>query len=145
MNTQQLQQYMLMDPYIRQYYGGVISSDQLPLVVKKPTVYIVNTDPSWLPGEHWVTFFMDTVCEQFDSSGIAPRKEFETFLIAYGPNYKFNTKRVQDYDTDTCGLYCLMYAYFRCRGYSFDDFINMFKDNLSVNEIIVKYFYSNTS
>ena len=118
MNTQQLRQYMLMDPYIRQYYGGVIPRDRLPLVVKKPTIYIINTDPSSLPGKHWVTLFMDTVCEHFDSSGLPPRKDFENLLIAHGPNYMFNNKRLQDFNTNTCGLYCLMFAYFRCRGYS---------------------------
>ena len=145
MNTQQLRQYMLLDPYIRQYFGGVISSDKLPLTVHKPRIYIVNTDPSSLPGEHWVTLFIDSVCEHFDSSGIRPRKDFENYLIAHGPNYMFNNQRVQDFKTDTCGLYCLMYAYFRCRGYSFSNILDMFKDNLAINEIIVKYFYSLSS
>ena len=144
MDTQQIRTYMLKDPYIRQYYGGVLAVNQLPVFVDKPTIFIVNTDP--LPGKgiHWITLYMDTVCEHFDSAGYQPRPDFKNYLIAKGPNYMFNNNRLQDFDTDTCRKLCLMYAYFRCRGFSFEDIISMFKDNLALNELIVNTFYDLT-
>ena len=145
MNTQQLQTYMLKDPYIRRYYGGVLAVNELPLFVHKPTIFIVNTDPLPGKGTHWITLFMDKVCEHFDSSGHQPRKDFENYLIVQGPNYMYNNSRVQDFNTDTCGKFCLMYAYFRCRGFSFNDIMSMFKDSLALNEVVVESFYNITS
>lgn len=144
MNTKQLEQYMLSDPYIKQYYGGVLAVDQLPIIVNKPEIYIVNTDPISKPGTHWVTLFVDTICEHFDSAGLPPREDFMTFLTLNGPSYIYNSNRVQHFKTNSCGLYCLFYSYFRCRGYSFKKILEMFKDNLILNEMIVKIFYELT-
>ena len=73
MNTSQLERYMLNDPYIQEYYGGVVAVDQLPMRVNKPTIFIVNCDPIALPGSHWVVVYVDTICEHFDSAGFKPR------------------------------------------------------------------------
>lgn len=145
MNTEQLTWYMLNDAYIRPLFGGVLAKDELPLVVQKPTVFIVNTDPIALPGSHWVVLFMDKICEHFDSAGFKPRDGFDTYLTAKGPNYMFNDTRLQNVSSSTCGLFCLFYCYFRCRGFSFVDILNMFSSNLQLNEIIVRTFYNMTS
>lgn len=145
MNTEQLAWYMLQDPFIRRYYGGVLAIDELPIVVKKPTVFIVNTDPIALPGTHWVVLFMDTICEHFDSAGFTPRDGFDIYLTAKGPRYIYNDTRLQNINSSTCGLFCLFYCYFRCRGYSFADILNMFSSNLQLNEIIVRSFYTMTT
>ena len=145
MNTLQLENYMLNDPYIRQYYAGTLAVDELPLVVTRPCIFIVNTDPIALPGKHWVTLFMDKqLCEHFDSAGFRPRKDFEIYLTAKGPNYLYNNNRLQNYNTETCGLFCLFYSYFRCRNHNFKEILDMFYDNLKINEALVKYFYVST-
>lgn len=145
MNSDQLAWYMLNDEYIRQYYGGVLAVDQLPMMVTKPTVFIVNTDPIALPGSHWVVLFIDSTCEHFDSAGFNPRPNFESYLNTRGSDYMFNTSRLQTVTSSTCGLFCLFYCYFRCRGYSFSDILDMFSSNLQLNEIIVSTFYTMTS
>ena len=145
MNTQQLENYMLNDPFIRRYYGGVLAVDQLPIFVTKPSIFIVNTDPIALPGKHWVVLFIDTqLCEHFDSSGYSPRHDFKIFLNAQGSKYLYNNNRLQDFDTETCGLFCLFYCYFRCRNNNFKEILDMFYENLKLNEITVKYFYAST-
>lgn len=144
MNTHQLESYMLKDPFIRKCYGGVLAVDQLPLAVSKPSIFIVNTDPISMPGEHWVVLFMDNVNEHFDSAGIAPRPDFKDYLTMRGI-YMYNDKRVQSFNTNTCGQFCLFYSYFRSRGFSFDDIMSMFTDNLKLNEIIIQYFYEITN
>ena len=51
---------------------GVFSPDTLPSRVNTyPSVYVCNTDPSHLPGQHWVVVWMET-----------PRKA-EFFLAAW--------------------------------------------------------------
>lgn len=144
LNSNELALYMLKDPYIRQFYGGVLAIDELELLVLKPKIYIVNTDPRSESGEHWFCIFLIDTPEHFDSSGFKPRPNVEEYLIVHGPEYMYNNVRVQSYTSETCGLFCLFYCYFRCRGFSFLDVMNMFSSNLILNESIVKYFYEIT-
>ena len=145
MRTEELEAYMLRDPYIRQYYGGVVALDQIPKIIKKPSIFIVNSDSAHLPGRHWLAVFFTRVNEHFDSAGFYPSRDLESELIAHGPKFRYNDTRVQAFNSETCGLFCLFYCYFRCRGYSFSDIMNMFSKNLYVNEHLVKYFYKLTS
>ena len=145
MRTEELESYMLRDPYIRRFYGGVVARDQLPLIITKPRIFIVNNDPADMPGRHWYALFFTTTNEHFDSAGFAPIPALRIELTAHGPSFKYNDRRVQAFHSDTCGLFCLFYCYFRCRGYSFADIMKMFSDNLQLNEHLVKYFYEMTN
>lgn len=144
MRTEELEAYMLNDVYIRRYYGGVVALDQLPNSIDKPTIFIVNTDPAHKPGRHWLGVFFTTINEHFDSSGFYPNSTIERELVVHGPRFRYNTNRVQAFYSDTCGLYCLFYCYFRCRGYTFSQILDMFTDNLQLNEHIVTHFYELT-
>ena len=73
MKTEELEQYMLNDPFIRKYYGGVVALDQLPQKISKPKIFIVNSDPAALPGQHWYAVYFTTINEHFDSAGFYPR------------------------------------------------------------------------
>lgn len=141
MNTLQLQRYMINDPFIRERFGGVVAIDQLPLYVEKPSVFIVNTDPISLPGKHWVVLYIDRVSEHFDSSGLQPRPRFKNYLITTSDSYLFNSMRVQNVASKSCGLFCLFYCYFRCRDYTFKQIMEMFSENLALNEMTVHLFY----
>lgn len=144
LNTQQLAMYMLKDPYIREQFGGVLALDQLQFTTFKPKIYIVNTDPHNEPGQHWFCLYISDTPEHFDPVGNAPLFSVNNFLILNGPNYLYNSKRVQSYVSETCGLFCLFYCYFRCRSFSFKEIMSMFSNNLKLNEAIVIYFYENT-
>ena len=136
---------MLRDPFIRQQYGGVLAIDQLPFVVtNRPKIFIVNTDISSKPGEHWFVVYVTKYCEHFDPAGLPAVPIAEQFMIRNTTKYYTNTNRVQAYDSYTCGLFCLFYAYFRCRNVPFETIMYMFHENLHVNEILVKYFYEIT-
>ena len=141
----QLASYMLQDPYIRSQYGGVVAIDKLPdLVLKKPKIFIVNTDTSKEPGEHWFVIYVTDRCEYFDPAGLPALPDAEIFMTKHSANYLANTERTQSYISYTCGLFCLFYAYFRCRNVSFKNIMNMFHENLHVNEAIVQHFYELT-
>lgn len=136
---------MLKDPYIRLFYGGVIALDQLPSVISKPSVYIVNTDPAHLPGTHWLAVYFDSpVSEHFDSSGQKPPPSLELELIFHSSMYMYNTSRVQSFTSNTCGEFSLFFCYFRCRGFTFKEIMNMFTGNLEENENLVQLFYNFT-
>ena len=145
MKTEELEAYMLNDPYIRQYFGGVVALDQLPKKIHKPSIFIINNDPASLPGRHWMALFFTSINEHFDSAGFYPNAALEAELVSHEPRFMYNDTRVQAYHSDSCGLFCLFYCYFRCRGFSFRDIVNMFSSNLNINEHIVNYFYELTN
>jgi len=144
MNTRQLEEYMMKDPYILNMYGGVVAIDQIPHQIVKPSLFIVNSDPIAFKGEHWEVLYFDKINEHFDSVGLEPHPVLETHLITNGPKYRFNSKRVQNYHTNSCGLFCLFFCYFRARAYSFIDIMDMLGNNLELNEDVVNYFYGLT-
>ena len=56
----------------------------------------------------------------------------------------YNNKRVQNYGTNTCALFCLFYSFFSSRKVSFQHIMTMFSDNLLSNEsIVIKFFLDN--
>jgi hypothetical protein len=62
----------------------------------------------------------------FDSFGRAPEtyhRRFRDVLIANGPQYKFNTVRVQHEDGDTCGLYCVHFVKYRYMNFTLEDIV----------------------
>ena len=144
LNSHELTAYMVKDPFIRKFFGGVLAIDELEYIVPEPKIYIINTDPRHEAGEHWFSMFLFDTPEHFDSSGYKPKPNVANYLMFHGPEYLFNTRRVQSFLSETCRVFCLFYCYFRCRGYSFSDVMNMFSDNLLMNEAIVKHFYEET-
>ena len=53
MNNTELEEKLFSDYRIRDIVGGIYASDAIPIHTKKrPLLHIVNTDPSYMPGEH---------------------------------------------------------------------------------------------
>lgn len=144
MTSDQLRRYLLTDASTLQHYGGVITRDELAFQnLKGPRYYVVNTDVSTGYGKHWTVIFLpkDGPAEFYDSLGHHPRlysRDIERFLTAYGCGYVFNCKRLQNYNSTTCGKFCLFFISKRCKGVAFADVIQGFGDDLNVNEHKVK-------
>ena len=98
---------------------GVLASDELGLV-RKPGAYIVNTDPSHLPGKHWITLYLsrNEPPEVFDSLARHPDEYHFLKRFFRGRSFTYNTERWQKAGTATCGQFCLFYLYHRCRGWT---------------------------
>ncbi len=115
MNTVQLT--AIMDKIsCNTHFLGVLPSDHLPERPLKtlPALAIVNTDPSDLPGEHWVAAYLSREGSGcfFDSFGNAPDSDhfptsIKNFLISNAPVVLYSTKRVQDFTSDVCGQHCV--------------------------------------
>ena len=92
MNTYEL------DRVIRQYvkrFDGVLSSDRLPT---KPRLLVCNTDPSDMPGEHWIAICVDDdghYGAYFDSLGRESTGVFERYVNEYCCEWTFNRKQLQ--------------------------------------------------
>ena len=147
MNTQELDSYMKTDPWIARYYGGVVAKDLLPSTTMKPSFYIVNQDTSEKVGSHWIAMFLldGHMSEYFDPLGKEPDLDFKRYMTLQSQSYQFNEKRCQNYSSNLCGQYCLFYCYFRARGYSMTDILDMFNEkDLVYNDQMVYFFYEYT-
>lgn len=131
---------------------GVFPADQLstmPLRLRQlkkykihPVTFILNTDPSWLHGQHWIAFYLPALnqnesIEIFDSFGRDSRlhnsfvhtKYFKRFIRAMRqwrrqsvlPAYRINRQRLQSVNTAICGYYSILFILLRCRGLQFNE------------------------
>ena len=122
---------------------AVTSVDEIPRrPIQKPAGLIVNTDPSELPGKHWVCFYLPKKgpAEFFDSLGHSPEYYhaiFRSFLMTNGPQYLHNTKRLQDYGSPYCGEYCLDFLIQRQKGVSYKSFLKQCGDDYTQNNSLV--------
>lgn len=112
---------------------GVLSIDGLPFEeIRKPSMHqkttiacIVNLDSQTGPGTHWVSFRCvinnrngSNIFEYFDSYGLPPPKEIIKFykeldkgiqLVSSHDLFFWNRDELQDFDTVTCGWWCLYF------------------------------------
>jgi hypothetical protein len=122
-------------------YLGTIASDEIPtkIVPKvKPNSqgsFIMNTDPSYKSGLHWVAVYFDArpngtkSIEYYDSYGDPPTKETLQGLKLISeklksPVYlklKINRVTNQRATSSNCGFFCIMFINDRMRGKSFKE------------------------
>ena len=100
--------------------GEVCAKDLLP--DRKPLhtkAYIVNTDLSDDPGEHWTAvYFRDDRVIYFDSYGLPPDKDYILpFIKRNSTGWIQNTQVLQDPWSNTCGMWCIYIIYQLNRGH----------------------------
>jgi hypothetical protein len=126
---------------------GVFARNRLPKhILQRPIALIINTDPDWLPGQHWVTIFLnvDGTADYFDSYGLQPLcVEFLRFLSAHAPQgVRYNAITLQHISSSTCGAYCVLYVLHRCLGKSHCEFVLKFTNNTRHNDRKIEEYYS---
>jgi hypothetical protein len=122
----------------------VIPSNKLDsyLKFKSKIVLVVNTDPEWKPGVHWVvvcklgkeTEFMDSYGESITKYGLYFKNLARQFPIE-------NCVQYQSLKSSVCGMYCLYFIHSRLNGNSFADIMNKFTCNLRLNDRRVSEWY----
>ena len=133
------------------HFEGVLAADQLLFracngKLISPAFYIVNTDPSSLPGKHWVVFYInDNCCEFFDSLGQSPdfyHAYFKQILIKHSCNYMYTPTRLQNYSSNMCGKYCIYYVMQRTAAKTFKEIVSEFlPTQLDLNDQKLKRFF----
>lgn len=148
MNTFQIQRFMSTCPSTRDCFLGVYACDELPAAihVKPPFGLVANTDPSTKPGKHWVGIFVarDGHGEYFDSYGLGPLSpHFLKFLNrTCGTHWSHNVRRLQGYDSTTCGHYVIAYLSHRCSGLTKENFFSKFHiSNYANNDDVILHTY----
>ena len=139
MNEDQILLYMTADYKISRYFRGIFAFDELPMVLEQG-IYIVNTDSKYGRGKHWVVLSRTTNSrniDYFDSLAGACIPYVLKLISKNNLKCVINTKRLQSLSSDVCGDYCIMFAFFACRGYSINEFVQMFTHNYSHNDNMV--------
>ena len=145
MDSYEIARYMRLDEKNRDQFYGVYSLDLIPKKLPIPSLVIVNLDYSTDKGSHWVVLHRvnNEVVEHFDSAGKQPKRDIVNNLFSNALSYKYNNKRVQNYQTDTCGLFCLYYSYHSSRGRTMQSILSDFSVNLKSNEEMIIRFFNN--
>lgn len=144
MNTLQIQKILKSERSIKKYFKGVFAIDKIPKKVKsKPAMYVINTDKSDKPGEHWLAiYFPSNGCSEFfDSYGRSPTKyaEIKKFLRNNSKCIVYNKKQLQSLFTGVCGQYCCVFLKNRCKRKSMKMFVNLFHNkNYFDNDVKIK-------
>ena len=102
--------------------------DCLPTYVQvheRPALFVVNCDPSYLPGSHWTVIYIphrDYFNHRppffFDPLGSHPAFYSNTIhkflkrhaLKSYGQVYHWNSQQIQPENSNSCGYYCTYFA-----------------------------------
>lgn len=144
MNTNDIVSFIKTDRVCSQMFQGVFSCDTMPT---KPRLFICNTDPSNLPGEHWIAIYVDANThrgEYFDSFGRKPSANFANYMTKHCSSWSFNKKQLQSVISTFCGYYTCFFCMFRCRGFSLNNVVNRFTSDTALNDSIVHSFVCNS-
>lgn len=130
MNSEELKNIIRKDKFMKNIFMGIYACDEIHNLHKteRPTLFIANTDPSSMTGQHWVAFYTNgKTVEYFCSYGIQPFVlEFKDFLTHF-KNIKINTVRLQSSHSKVCGLYCIYYMYHKSRGKTLEQILKTFE------------------
>ena len=94
----------------KKIFKKVCAFDQLEKPVF-PSAYVINSNPSNEPGEHWIAVYFDKRGrgECFDNYGLAPafvglESDMDTYSLA---GWIYNRKTLQALFSNVCGHYCV--------------------------------------
>ena len=115
-----------------QHNIGVFACDEIEDPIKnKPCAFVLNTDPHYRKGQHWVAIYINSSKEgfYFDSYGLPPLKEeFLNFLSKNCKRWYYNDVRLQDVGSKACGQFCLYFLIHMSYGWLMDDITDTLKN-----------------
>lgn len=123
-------------------FHGIFSMDELPFSVPLyPFFMIVNTHAHNLPGEHWISIFIDgnRRGEVFDSLALPLSNLFIRWINRFTRSFSSNRLRYQHPLSSTCGAFALYFILHRL--HDSDCIVRVFNSSLYENEQRVLVFY----
>lgn len=119
MNSYQIHRILARNPYTRNYFEGVYACNEIPHLQHFPHFFIVNTDPQPSHGLHWTLIYVQSSdkVEFFDSFGEPPNAYISSFLTRFR-HVQMNRQKLQQEHSQTCGVFCILFAVERCRGHN---------------------------
>ena len=106
MNSLEIYEKLTGDDMSKKNFVNVLARDELPLKIKWPSSFVINTDKSSKPGEHWLAMYYDKngSCEFFDTLGFSPKYyDLNEYLKASSHEYFYNPQQIQGLFSHYCG------------------------------------------
>lgn len=148
MNTNEIMRILNRNSITSPYFIGCFSSDNIPCNVNRyPYCMIVNMDPSWLNGSHWIAIYCQSVnnVEYYDPLGFWP--PLNVFIRNYLASFKslrYNNFQIQSSNSNACGMHAIYFLYHRCAGLKFTEIIKCFQLNvirkIKPDSVVKKFF-----
>jgi hypothetical protein len=93
---------------------GVYPRDKIPKIKSYPSCFILNTDTSTEPGEHWLAVYVDqnNECYFFDSYGNSPKFFGLDNYFSQFKTLTWNKIKLQG-NSNNCGLYCILFLLYK--------------------------------
>ena len=107
-------------------------------IVKLPAAYVINTDPVYETGDHWVGLYItkDRVGYFFDSYGRSPKRMgkgcWAKLIRDNTDRWCHNSRQVQPYNNAECGYYVCKFLLGMAKGENFKNIIR----HMTVPEMI---------
>ena len=115
MNSRPLHWILFGDKFTKLSFRGVYAINEIKSIktLSYPSSFVINLDPSYKPGSHWVAVYFDKngVDEYFDSLAGYPLHEVVHFLCSHAKGWQYNRMQVQELYTTTCGQFVVFYIY----------------------------------
>lgn len=142
MDTNTLQK--ILNKHYPNLNGIVCAKDELSDIIGHRKAYIINTDPSNKPGEHWVCiYYLGNSAFYFDSFGIQNNieSEIKNFLSHTCHTWCRNRNSFQAEDSELCGVYCLFVLHILYNGYNVKSLNQIFNAQPKLNDAkVFKWF-----
>lgn len=146
METQEIHCALMVKRSTAPSFSGVYPIDKIPSKEnlrydqRGKSFIIINLDPSYKTGSHWVAVCINLkgCCEYFDSYGREPPRLIAEYL---GSCLK-STVQFQSLASTTCGQWCVIYVWYRCKGATLTECIENFKKTKN-DAIVNKLFNDN--
>ena len=137
MNTNQIDRILSQDNFSKNHFVGTFSWNNVPLLDKYASC-IVNSDCEDYSGQHWLAYFYgECGLEFFDSFANIP--SFYPGLPAKVD--VLNRKRVQGFDSQMCGQWCVYFLLNRYRRYTMNDIVRRFGNDYDANDHWIRTFF----
>ena len=94
------------------YFKGVYPIDCLPVFMEVPASIVINLEPHYMDGSHWVVVHIDKsrYAHYFDSFGRRPEGNILTFIEKNAPRgYTYNKIKFKANESIACGYFCLLF------------------------------------
>ena len=108
---------------------------------RRPLAFVINLDPDYMPGSHWVAIFIDKKNNAiyFDSFGAknCPKLIKEYLKKNKVKRIYLNRYMLQSITSQTCGAYTVLFLKMLCNGFTFREFLKLFTNETNKNDKLI--------
>ena len=134
------------DENTKEAFLGVFPINLLPKrLPKPPVVFIINTNSSNLPGQHWKAVYISKKYEGgvFDSLATPIELLLQHWMNHFTRRWIASTLTLQNPMSPTCGAYVLYFVMTRLKNASLKACLRHFTSNVTDNDEFVAHFFDN--